>query len=500
MTEPDPRAFTAAAAPLLQAAEATGDQEALDRGIKLLTAGLEATAQDDPMRPARQGNLGSAWSLRFHLRRDPRDLRTALDLLTEATERTGPGHPHRPNCHLFLGVALLRGLDLAPDPEVLTAAVTALEIAATDATDNLPLYLVNLGDGLRVSFEWQGDREDLDRAVAVLKEATRLAPANPMAAGALGGVLLRRYAATGGVQDGLRALELLRDAVGSTPEGHPVRVVAACNLGHLLIELHHRTGGHGFVDDALTMLSDLLPSTPPGHPERSRCLLGLGTALRLRGAAKGDVEVVERSVDVLRAALADGGVDHARKAFALANALRERFDLTGALDALAEAVTHYRSAVAAVPDTSPDRVLFTTGLTAALRLSFEHAGDEDALAEALHEHERVLPTGTARVLSGWSALLRTAFRRNGDLLVLQESTKAAQDAVDALEPGDPSRPELLSSLAMALTEMAGRTGRTDLLDHALTIAEAAVDETPPGHADHPVHATNLSTALGTRSS
>ncbi|PSL45976.1 CHAT domain-containing protein [Saccharothrix carnea] len=496
--DPDPRAFTAAAVPLLQAAEATGDAEALDRGIALLAAGLEATGDDDPMRAARQGNLGNAWSLRFHLRRDPHDLRTALDLLTEATGRTGPGHPHRPNTHLFLGVALLRGLDLAPRTEVITAAVTALEVAAAEATDNRPLYLVNLGNGLRMSFEWQGGREDLDRAVAVLEEAARLAPADPVAVGALGGVLSRRYAATGEVRDGLRALELLRATVDPVPAGHPARIVAGCNLGHLLVELHQRTGGAGLVDDAITVLDDVLSTTAPGHPERSRCLLGLGTALRLRGAEAGDVEVVERSVAVLREAAADGGVDHARQAFALANALRVRFDLTGARDALAEAVTHYRSAVAAVPGTNPDHVVFTTGLTAALRLSFEHTGDVDALAEAMRAHERVVPTGTPEVLSGWSALLRTAFHRNGDLAVLHESAQAAQQAVDALEPGSPRRPVLLSNLAMTITDLAGRTGRTDLLDHAVTIAEAAVDATPPGHADHATRATNLSTALVTR--
>ena len=188
----------------------------------------------------------------------------------------------------------------------------------------------------------------------------------------------------------------------------------------------------------------------------------------------------------------------------LALALRARFERTGALADLDEAVSIAQEAVNATPAAHPDRPGWLSNLGNALQSRFKRTGapaDLDASITAKREALNTTPDDHPdRVIwqSNLGNALRSRFERTGALADLDEAIAVGSAAVDATPADHPDRAIWLSNLGNALQARFEQTGALADLDEAISAGRAAVDATPAGHSDRAAMLSNLGAALETR--
>jgi hypothetical protein len=176
----------------------------------------------------------------------------------------------------------------------------------------------------------------------------------------------------------------------------------------------------------------------------------------------------------------------------LFTALAARYETTGEIAVLKQAVDVSRAAVAATPSDHAGRSGYLSNLANGLRLVFERTGDEQALAEA-EQASRDAVAGAARegqvtYLGNLGTVLHTRFAHTGDVAALAEAVQVTRSALAATGQGSADRSLCLSNLAEGLRQLAGQTDDRELLAEAARVAADAVAET---HADRPAYAGYL---------
>ena len=81
-----------------------------------------------------------------------------------------------------------------------------------------------------------------------------------------------------------RAITAIEQAVTSTADNHPDRVMYLNNLGNVLQSRFERTGSMDDLNRAITTNEQAVESTPDDHPDRAMYLnnLGICTAEQIR--------------------------------------------------------------------------------------------------------------------------------------------------------------------------------------------------------------------------
>ena len=248
-------------------------------------------------------------------------------------------------------------------------------------------------------------------------------------------------------------------------------------------------------------------ATPVGHPDRARWLSNLGRALRLRFERTGMLPDLDEAVTIGRAAAEATPPDDPDRAVMLSNLgaiLQRRFERTGVLADLEESVAAMRAAMEATPADHPDRALMLSNLGSALRLRFERTSvladlDEAVMiGRAAAEATPADDPDRAGMLSNLGVVLVARFERTGILADLDEAVIAMRAAVEATPAGHADRAGMLSNLGSALRNRFERSRVLADLDEAVTIGRAAVKATPADHADRALTLTNLGSALWLR--
>jgi len=120
------------------------------------------------------------------------------------------------------------------------------EAVASENSPDLPMYLNNLGTGLRARYARTGKINGLQKGIEAFQQAVRLTPENsphlPVRLNNLGTGLRDRYARTGKINDLQKGIEAFQKAVKLTPENSPDLPGYLNNLGLCLRYPYKRTG------------------------------------------------------------------------------------------------------------------------------------------------------------------------------------------------------------------------------------------------------------------
>ena len=409
---------------------------------------------------------------------------------------------------------LLQGALSTGDREALDAAIDLLRQAVAASPADHPgraAMLSNLGAALQTRFERAGDGADLDAAVDLLRQAVAAAPAGHADhAGMLsnlGAALRTRFERTGDQADLDAAITAGRQAVAATPAGHPGRAGRQSNLGGALQARFERAGDRADLDAAIAAGQQAVAATPPATPTAPRCCPTSPPRLETRfeqAGARADLDAAIAAGQQAVAATPPGHPSRTTYLSNLGNALRIRFERTGERADLDAAIAAGQQAVAAAPPGHPGRAMYLSNLGNALRIRFERTGERADLDAAIAAGQQAVAAappghpGRAMYLSNLGNALRIRFERTGERADLDAAVDLLRQAVAAAPPGHPGRTTYLSNLGNALRIRFERTGDRADLDAAIAAGQQAVAATPPGHPGRTTYLSNLGNALRIR--
>ncbi|UOZ11348.1 CHAT domain-containing protein [Amycolatopsis sp. WQ 127309] len=255
-----------------------------------------------------------------------------------------------------------------------------------------------------------------------------------------------------------RVIELLRQALGTVPEGHPDRPEFQYMLGMGLLDRYRFRSHQNDLDEAIARFAESA-GTPQGRPHHSQRLVVLASTMRERAQLRRSRAEYDDAVHAARTAFAathPGGPGHTAALAMLGGILFSRYLVTHLDQDLNESVTTLRHAVQLPHDLFV--VLPSTQIT---------------LGNAL--------------LSQWM--------RDGDLALLNDVVAVFRSAVAGSPAGSPEFARSQQALAMALSYRFDQYGQLEDVTEAIDLTAKAVRAMPTGH---PEYATNLAHLAGYR--
>jgi CHAT domain-containing protein/tetratricopeptide (TPR) repeat protein len=333
-------------------------------------------------------------------------------------------------------------------------------------------------------------------------------------------ILRERYEVTGQPADLVRALEFAEEAVRLARGGAPAQLATALrDLGEQLAALFDRDVRCGEIDRAVDVLREADELEAAGRPgeRRSAGAVPLAAALLLRAKALGSTADLDEAVRALRQALddqpdspraldalgcvlitraeqtesaadLDAAVGALERATALAPddpwfganlavALRARFTASGDREDARHANALFAKALAAIPESSPDRlrILQNAGAGRAAEPTAT-----DLLTQARMVVEATPPTARARParLGALAGRLIDAFQENPEPATIGEAIAVSEEGLRLASQASVDRPSLLGGLAYALLLSYALLGTEDHLARAIATAREALETAP----------------------
>ncbi|MBW6435168.1 tetratricopeptide repeat protein [Actinoplanes hulinensis] len=263
------------------------------------------------------------------------------------------------------------------------------------------------------------------------------------------------------------------------------------------------------IDFELPLLRDRLARTPDADFATHDLLTG---RLRERFELSGDIRFLNEAIDLKRDVLERlprrrRRLAHGIVLSGLGTMLTIRFGHLGELYDVDEAIEVLRRSLTALRRRDPARPTTLSALGVALRGRYDRVrnpADLDAAVDACRA-ATVIPGGAgttllgrAELLSNLGVVLQIRFEAHRRLPDLTEAIEALREAITLLPPDDPELPGYVSNLGLALCHRFDATGAAEDLDEAVRLFEAAVDGTPDGHPDRVMYLSNLSGTLQSR--
>ncbi|MFB8089005.1 CHAT domain-containing protein [Streptomyces sp. NPDC055992] len=319
-------------------AERTGDRDSIREAVAELRKAVELTTWNNPSRAQLGATLGSALSTAAKVLGEPALRRESVILLRAALAEPDVPLPARASFLSDLGVGLVLGaLEDGDGAEAYEEGIACCREAAATALTSYErtVYLTNLGLLLGGHAAQTGDRDALDDAYEVARDALDGAPeGHPVRAQAhwvLSRVLDARHTVTRGADDLAQAISHARRGMEGLPaDDLPRRVLHAVGLAGLVVDhASRRTGTVVPLSDAAglrrpaALLRTLAEDLPARSPERAQVLYDLGRCLR----TSSDPADVDEAVGCFRECLTlpppEDGFEAAAR-FALGAALAHR--------------------------------------------------------------------------------------------------------------------------------------------------------------------------------
>ncbi|MEU5290460.1 hypothetical protein [Streptomyces umbrinus] len=408
------------------------------------------------------------------------------------------------------------------DPSALSEADRLLRVSATPEGAS-PVEAVHAVATLRaLRFLYGGDEEERLVALRLLTEV-RLAVAKL--------VTDDSFAAIGaGLDDGLallgadllgrartdpdpsvlhRATDLLKEAVGATPEGSDHLAARLSNLG-LAYRMRAERHGSGELDLAVSTGARAVSACPPDAFDRVGCLANFADSLHARFEHSNDPDDLELAVSAHVAAVEAASAEHPLRGTALGKlgaALTARFVVGERPEDIDAAVELCEQAAASAAPDNPFYAQHHTnlGMARAVRATLANArGDiEGAVAACRTAVEATVPGDPSAVIrwQNLSAALHDRYELLGARDDLTGAAAAARQAVGRQEElvGGPSELAVLLSNASAVLRVRGDAeGDEEDLELAVDTARRAVELSEPGHPGLVNRAHNYATALLSR--
>lgn len=314
------------------------------------------------------------------------------------------------------------------------------------------------------------------------------------------------------------ALRLQRHTVRRTPAGHPDRLPRLSDHGLSLVRRYERTSAPGDLgdpgdpgalgdledlDEAIGIARDVVDQTADDNPTLPRYRSILAGALGLRlDRSGGAVEEFDEVVELYRLAAPGDPNGPGAGLVNLGGALLKRYELTGALPDLEEAITVLSRSRREMWAEPRERSRADEQLGLALRTRHARLGDVRDLEEARRLLGGDAPSAeetTGRALQRLvnSALeLRGRYERGlGDPDDLRTATARLREALAMVPAGHASRPGVLNNLGAALVSSYQQSSELHELTEAVDALRESVRETPDGHHQLDGRLINLSGAL-----
>ncbi|WP_406408229.1 CHAT domain-containing protein [Streptomyces halstedii] len=289
-----------------------------------------------------------------------------------------------------------------------------------------------------------------------------------------------------------------------TPQDHPRRGPHLAHLGLALRMTYESTGDPAALAEAVEVGRAAVHAIDDDVPSKDIEVGTLSLALRVVYEAYGDPAALDESIYLLRGALARLPETHGRQAPHHSNlslALWTRYERTGDLAVLEKAVEAARTAVARTDPTSSDHRLYSNNLGLALLALHEREPLSNALDESIG-HFRAILDGTDesrtffhQAASNLAMALRDRSLRRGVAADLRDAMAVGELADRAAAETHVDRQRHLSLLGTLHQDGYHRDAVPAGLDRAVALFRAALDVTPPDHADHALFQLNLGTAL-----
>jgi len=271
-----------------------------------------------------------------------------------------------------------------------------------------------------------------------------------------------------------------------------------------LYEWYERSGDVEALQMTARLCRAALAAMPADHPNRRPCLSNLTLALETLAERTGNAAPLREAADAAWDAVAATPDDHPDRAEYLSklwNALHTLGQRTGDAVLLREAAHVARAAVAAIPDGHPVQAGYLTSLTTTLRALFDTTGNLDALRQAVAAGRSSVAVASdgdpdwAVYASELSNTLVTFFGQTGDLGALREAVALGRAVVAGAPGDDPDRSGSLTDLGGALQALSEHTGDIEALREAVNIGRAAVAAAPRDHPDYATVLSNLGNFL-----
>jgi tetratricopeptide (TPR) repeat protein len=348
-----------------------------------------------------------------------------------------------------------------------------------------------------------------------LDEAARAADASDDGARAesheaLGNALYARFELDGADADQHAAVEHLRIALGLLPADDVDVVTYSSNLATALLGRFELIDSHrAELDEAVALLDVALKAAGGEEAAPGELLSNVGNGLRLRAVADGSVDEVDRAVGLLARAV-EVEAESPRRAGLLGNlagGLLERYDLTGRIADVDEAIAALDESLSLTPADDANRPSRLNNLGIALRtraLRRHEAGREDLdRAVAAFEDALALTPAQAPDAAALHANLGNVLHQRHDVTRHPEDiARAVRELEAALErtpEGSADRPGYLNNLAATLSARAAEPhGAGGDLERAVGAASEAVRLCPPESARRATFLVNLGNTLAER--
>ena len=228
------------------------------------------------------------------------------------------------------------------------------------------------------------------------------------------------------------------------------------------------------------------------------------TILQKRFEQSGDIDEISNAISAHQRAVQITPNDHAdmpRQLNNLGNCLLHRFERTGDLTDIADAISAYQRAVQLTPDSHADMPGRSSNLGNSFSRRFQRTGDLADITNSISVHQRAVqltPDGHANMPSrlnnlGSSFLCR--IERTGDLSDIANAISAQQMAVKLTPDGHADMSSRLSNLGTSFLHLFKYTGDLTDMANAISAQQMAVKLTPDGHADMPSRLNNLGSSF-----
>ncbi|KAH7114709.1 CHAT domain-containing protein [Dactylonectria estremocensis] len=303
------------------------------------------------------------------------------------------------------------------------------------------------------------------------------------------------------------AIKTARQAVKSTPDGHPDLASWLNNLGNKLGLRYERTGEMDDLEEAIRTARQAVELTPDDYPDLAGRLNNLGNKLVRRYERTGEMNDLEEAIETSRQAVELTPNDHPNRARRLSNlglSLESRYKRTGEMNDLEEAIRTARQAVKSTPEDHPDLAGRLNNLGNKLESRYERTGEMSDLEEAIKTARQAVEStpddhsDLAGRLNDLGTKLESRYERTGETRDLEEAIETARQAVELTPDDYPNLAGRLNNLGNTLIRRYERTGEMRDLEDAIETARQAVKLTPNDHLDLAGRLNNLGNKLGLR--
>lgn len=529
----------------------------LDESIDAARQAVSMTPEGDPELPGRVGRLAMRLSLRHDRTKQRRDLDDAIQFTRSSIDMLPQGHPNRPvwlrNLAEYLhkrytldealpdldgavdaGRESLTATTSSDDPELLrrlryhevhlqkryrrTAQLDDLEegvevafkilSVAQEGSRSYANHIDRLSSWLRARYLTLDDPSDLEAAIAFSNEAVSAAYADDPELFKwlhnLGTLLDGKYSITRDLEDLEEAIRATRRAIAVTPEDFADRASGLNVLAVMLSDRHVKTGSFADLEEVAGISRQLhrinLNEELYTNRARTDTLRSGFLDLYTWSNRPSDSEHVDR----IRQKMVEAPGDEMEHFFwygRLASALRDRYEETGLVSDLEEAVRLGRDIIARVPETFVHRAVFLLDFSLSVHWRYERFGAVADLDEAIMAGRQAISAVAqdhplrSMWLSALSSYIQSRFLKLGRTEDLEEAIQLGREAISSIDEDGPYQAWQLRNLAMGLSYRFTRMGALNDLNESVDIGKEMFKQAPQGFADRAEQLNNLGVNL-----